>query len=147
MKGRWTAKHWLITAVFVILTAIGITKSYSQDAESEIPEAPIKGMVTMLDLGADKCIPCKMMAPILKKLKKEYEGKASIVFIDVWKHTSQALKYRTRAIPTQIFFDENGKEVYRHVGFMPEQGIIDQLEKMGVRKASDKPDRNGAGSS
>jgi thioredoxin 1 len=95
-------------------------------------DVPVKGMVTMIDLGAKKCIPCKMMAPILAKMEKQFEGKAAIVFIDVWKHNEQAKRFGIRAIPTQIFYSETGKEVYRHVGFMDEKAIINQLKKMWV---------------
>jgi thioredoxin len=98
-----------------------------------LPEVPVKGMVTLLDLGAKKCIPCKMMAPILEELKKEYDGKAAIVFVDVRQHTDQAEKYRLRAIPTQIFFDKQGNEVLRHVGFMSKKDIVQVLEKLGVK--------------
>ena len=80
-------------------------------------------MVTMIDLGAKKCVPCKMMAPILAKMEKQFEGKAAIVFIDVWIHNEQARRFGIRAIPTQIFYSETGKEVYRHVGFMDETAI------------------------
>ncbi len=90
-------------------------------------------MVTMIDLGAKKCIPCKMMAPILEKMEKTYTGKAVIAFIDVWEHNEQAQRFRIRAIPTQIFFDKNSKEVYRHTGFMAEKDIVEILEKMGVK--------------
>ena len=93
---------------------------------------PVKGMVTMIDLGAKKCIPCKMMAPIMAKMEKVYKKKAAIVFIDVWEHREQATRFKIRAIPTQIFFDKNSKEVYRHVGFMSEKEIVRQLNKMGV---------------
>ena len=93
---------------------------------------PVKGMVTMIDLGAKKCVPCKMMAPILAKLEKQFEGKAAIVFIDVWEHNEQARRFGIRAIPTQIFYSETGKEVYRHIGFMDEKAIVNQLKKMGV---------------
>jgi len=93
---------------------------------------PVKGMVTMVDLGADSCIPCKMMAPIIEKLEKAYRGKAAIVFIDVWKDKEPAKRFGIRAIPTQIFFDKGGKEVYRHTGFMGEADIVSQLKKMGV---------------
>jgi len=101
------------------------------DAQS-FKDLPVKGMVTMIDLGAKKCIPCKMMAPILVKMENQFEGRAAIVFIDVWKHNEQARRFGIRAIPTQIFFNEGGKEVYRHVGFMDEKAIINQLKKMGV---------------
>ncbi|MEE4261982.1 MAG: thioredoxin family protein [Desulfobacteraceae bacterium] len=93
---------------------------------------PVKGKVTMIDLGATECIPCKMMAPIMVKMEKQYAEKAAIVFIDVWKHKKQARRFGIRAIPTQIFFNENGKEVLRHVGFMSEKAIVNQLKKMGV---------------
>ena len=98
---------------------------------SKVPE---KGKITMLDLGAKKCIPCKMMAPILAKLEKAYKGKADIVFIDVWENRQQAPRFKIRSIPTQIFFNEKGEEVYRHVGFLDEKSIVDQLTKMGVEK-------------
>ena len=93
---------------------------------------PVKGMVTMVDLGSDSCTPCKMMAPIIEKLENAYRGKAAIVFIDVWKDKAPAKRFGIRAIPTQIFFDKKGKEVYRHTGFMGEAEIIGQLKKMGV---------------
>lgn len=93
---------------------------------------PVKGMVTMVDLGAKKCVPCKMMAPILVKLEKAYEGKAAVVFIDVWENREQGQKFKIRAIPTQIFFDEQGKEVFRHVGYFDEKSIVEQMSKMGV---------------
>ncbi len=98
------------------------------------PQAPTKGMVTMVDIGAKKCIPCKMMAPIMEELEKEYKGKASILFIDVWEYPNEAPKYGIRTIPTQIFYDKDGKEVFRHVGFMDKKSIVTMLEKLGVAK-------------
>lgn len=105
----------------------------------ELRDVPVKGMVTMLDLGAKSCIPCKMMAPILQKLEKVFRGKAAIVFIDVWEHNDQVGRFGIRAIPTQIFYDKDGKEVYRHVGFMSEEAIIGQLKKMGVDQSARQP--------
>ena len=99
----------------------------------DVRTVPVKGMVTMLDLGATECIPCKMMAPIITQLEKEYDGKAAIVFIDVWKHPDQAKKFGIRAIPTQIFFNSDGREIYRHTGFMDKKSIIQELGKLGVR--------------
>ena len=100
---------------------------------TSLPEVPEKGMVTMLDLGAHKCVPCKMMAPIIKELQAEYRGKAAILFIDVWQHKDEAKKYGIRAIPTQIFYDSTGKEVRRHVGFMDKKSIVAILKELGVK--------------
>ena len=93
---------------------------------------PVKGMPTMVDLGAKECIPCKMMVPVMEKVEKKYKGKAAIIFIDVWKNKEPAKRFGIRAIPTQIFFDDQGKEVYRHVGFMSEAAIDGIFKKMGV---------------
>jgi thioredoxin 1 len=98
----------------------------------DFSQLPVKGMVTMIDLGATECVPCKMMAPIMEKMEKKYHGKAAIVFIDVWKNRDQVARFGIRAIPTQIFYDANGREVSRHLGFMSEAAIVDQLIKMGV---------------
>ena len=120
--------------IFLILSSLAALLGPPEtlaDVE-KFSDLPLKGMVTMIDLGAKKCIPCKMMAPILVKMEKQFEGKAAIVFIDVWEHNEQARRFGIRAIPTQIFFNGDGKEVFRHVGFMDEKSIIKQLKKMGV---------------
>ena len=120
--------------IFLLLSGLAVLldpSSTKADVE-KFSDMPAKGMVTLIDLGATECIPCKMMAPIMAKMEKQYEGKAAIVFIDVWKHNEQAKRFGIRAIPTQIFFDEKGKEVFRHVGFMSEKAIVNQLKKMGV---------------
>ncbi len=120
--------------IFLLLSGLAsLTGPLADMADArDFNALPVKGMVTMIDLGAKKCIPCKMMAPILAKMEKQFEGKAAIVFIDVWIHNEQARRFGIRAIPTQIFYSETGKEVYRHVGFMDETAIINQLKKMGV---------------
>jgi len=119
--------------VFLLSTLFLFTNAAVLWAEPGTPpEIPVKGMVTLVDLGADSCIPCKMMAPILKKLEKDYQGKAAIVFVDVWKDKEPARRFGIRTIPTQIFFDKDGNEVYRHVGFMSEDAIVTQLKNMGV---------------
>jgi thioredoxin 1 len=96
-------------------------------------EAPVKGMVTLVDLGAGACIPCKLMAPILEKVEKEYAGRAAVVFLDVWKDKAPVKRFGIRAIPTQIFFDKDSKEVYRHEGFLSEKEIVDRFKDMGVK--------------
>jgi thioredoxin 1 len=102
------------------------------ESHVDLNRLPVEGMVTMIDLGAKKCVPCKMMAPIMEKMEKQYEGKAAIVFIDVWENKDQAIKYGVKVIPTQIFYDETGKETYRHVGFFSEKAIVGVLHSMGI---------------
>jgi thioredoxin 1 len=85
----------------------------------------------LVDLGAGKCIPCKAMAPILEDLKKSYEGKLAVEFIDVWERQDEAAKYRISMIPTQIFFDADGKELFRHEGFFSKDEILAKCKELG----------------
>ncbi len=94
------------------------------------PDVPVKGMATVVELGSKACIPCKMMIPVLEAIEKRYAGKAAVVFIDVWEQSEQAEKFGVRAIPTQIFFDKEGKEVSRHEGFLDEKPFAAMLDKL-----------------
>ena len=85
----------------------------------------------LVDLGADKCIPCKMMAPILEELKTAYAGQLQVDFIDVWKNPDAGDQYGIRIIPTQIFFDAQGKELFRHEGFFAKEDILAKWRELG----------------
>lgn len=91
-----------------------------------------KKLPRLVDLGADKCIPCKMMAPILEELKKDYAGVFSVEFIDVWENPDAAEKYDIRIIPTQIFLDVTGKELFRHEGFFSKEDILAKWSELGI---------------
>ncbi|MFZ0034156.1 MAG: thioredoxin family protein [Sedimentisphaerales bacterium] len=91
-----------------------------------------KKLPRLVDLGADKCIPCKMMAPILEDLKKDYAGVINVEFIDVWKNPDKSKEYGVTIIPTQIFFDASGKELFRHEGFFPKEDILAKWKEFGI---------------
>jgi thioredoxin 1 len=86
----------------------------------------------LVDLGAGKCIPCKMMAPILDDLKKEYAGIINVQFIDVWENPEAGEKYGIETIPTQIFYDAAGNERFRHQGFFAKDDILAKWKDLGV---------------
>ena len=89
-------------------------------------------MPRLVDLGAGKCIPCKLMAPILEELKKEYKGRLQVEVIDVWESPDAGKKYKINLIPTQIFFDTAGKELFRHEGFFAKKDILAKWKELGV---------------
>lgn len=91
-----------------------------------------KHKVTFIELGADRCIPCRAMQPIMKELAEKYEGIMQVVFYDVWKDPAPARKYGIQLIPTQVFIDQNGKEIFRHVGFFPKEEILAMLKEKGI---------------
>lgn len=86
----------------------------------------------LVDLGADRCIPCKMMAPILEELRTAYAHRLSVEFYDVWKNPGIGQKYGIRVIPTQIFYDASGKELFRHEGFMSKGDILTRWRELGI---------------
>jgi thioredoxin 1 len=86
-----------------------------------------------LELGSVGCKPCQQMAPIVEELKKEYAGRLSVEFYDVLKDKAPARQYGIRVIPTQIFLDSQGQEIFRHEGFLPKEEILPILAKMGVK--------------
>jgi len=118
----------LVLTLLWASATVGIT-----DAPSQVSNIPVKGMVTMVDLGSKECVPCKMMAPIIVELEKEYKNRAAIIFVDVWKQKDQSSQFEIRVIPTQIFFDREGKEVYRHEGFLDKDSIVNMLRTLGVQ--------------
>jgi len=110
------------------------TPDNPQQANKAEPQIS-KALPRLVDLGAGQCIPCKMMAPILEELKKEYAGRLQVDFIDVWKNPDEAKRYGIKLIPTQIFFDETGKELYRHEGFMSKEDILAKWKELGIELA------------
>jgi thioredoxin 1 len=89
------------------------------------------GIPRLVDVGADKCIPCKAMAPILVELRAEYAGRLQVDFVDVWKDPRAGDPYNIYAIPTQIFFDGSGRELTRHEGFISKQDILATWKRLG----------------
>jgi thioredoxin 1 len=73
------------------------------------------------------------MRPILEELDGEYKGKVNIVIIEIPFHEDLAEKYGIKVMPVQILFDNTGREVARHAGFLPKNEIVAAFEAMGVK--------------
>ena len=131
----------IIALAGAVLTVFAIKRndSSSDDIDSLEPvQIAGKELPVLVDLGADKCIPCKKMTPILEELKSEYEGRLIVDFIDVWKNPDEAPKYGIKLIPTQIFFDASGKELFRHEGFYSKADILSKWAELGVELTKPK---------
>jgi thioredoxin 1 len=131
-------KSAIFRGLIVALVFLGVAPFFYKSGDSlakaeHIPQIPVPNMVTMVDLGAKECIPCKMMAPIMEELEKEYQGRAAVIFIDVWKNPEAGPKFGIRAIPTQIFYDAQGKEITRHEGFLDKESIVSIFTKLEVK--------------
>ncbi len=89
--------------------------------------------VAFLELGSDRCIPCRQMRPIMKEIAASYPEDVLVVFYDVWEDPAPTRKYKVQLIPTQIFLDGQGKEFFRHMGLFAKEEILKVLEKKGLK--------------
>ncbi|MBS4016316.1 MAG: thioredoxin fold domain-containing protein [Candidatus Latescibacteria bacterium] len=122
-----------------LITNADVTKNeqWLREQRASRPPNPLdvtlkNGKPTVLDLGSETCVPCKMMKPIFAELETEYKDRANIIILDIYEHRDLSSKYRVRVIPTQIFFDKDGNQTSRHEGFMSKQDIINRLKELGV---------------
>lgn len=107
------------------------SKPPESNTEEELKKAFASGKPFLVDFGANSCLPCRQLRPILKEIGKEYAGKAAILVIDVYKYQHLAKEYKITAIPTLVFFDNKGKEVFRQPGVMNKDQISAKLKEIG----------------
>ncbi len=110
-------------------------KTETKQKTSAAKPSVFKPMVTFVEIGAARCIPCKAMQPIMKEVAETYKGQVVVLFHDVWTQQGRlnAEKYNIRVIPTQVFLDQDGKEYFRHEGYFPKEGVVEVLKKGGVK--------------
>lgn len=102
------------------------------DTDQDFKKAIQSGKPLLVDFGANSCLPCRQIRPILKEIKEEYAGKANILIIDVYKFKELAREHKVQLIPTLIFFDKDGQEVFRHVGAWDKESIKNKLKEIGL---------------
>jgi thioredoxin 1 len=107
-------------------------KPPESNTEDDLKKGLTSGRPILVDFGANSCLPCRQMRPILKEIGKEYAGKTEILVIDVYKYQNLAREYKILLIPTLVFFDSKGKEVFRHVGVLDKGNIVAKLKEIGM---------------
>lgn len=126
-------KEWvLIVGMILIFAFVMVSGTAYAQGKARGPQSESKPLPRLIDIGAKKCIPCKMMAPILEELQRDYSDSVSVEFIDVWENPSAAQPYRIRTIPTQIFYDAAGQELGRHMGFISKEDILKTFKEFGI---------------
>lgn len=120
---------FIAAAVLLAVVAVIALKPRLDTAATGTPAAST--LPQLVDLGATTCIPCRMMAPILDQLREDFAGRFEVHFIDVWLFPNTAKGYGMRVIPTQIFFDAQGSELFRHEGFYSREQILGKWLELG----------------
>jgi len=110
-----------------------VKAQYAQAKDNPVDKARMSGKPTMVEFGATGCVPCDMMQPVLENLRKNYPDKLNVVFVHVGENRVLGARFGIQSIPVQVFYDREGKEAFRHVGFFAETEVEKQLQKMGVK--------------
>jgi thioredoxin 1 len=133
-------KNALIRSIFLFFWVGFLTLSFSAaakkaDENNKSTTTAENYMVTFVELGSVRCIPCKLMQPIMKDIEKDFANQVKVVFHDVWTPEGEpfAASFKIRVIPTQVFLDKEGKEYFRHEGFFPKDELIKVLQQKGVK--------------
>jgi thioredoxin 1 len=145
---------WRAAVVLAVVAAVVVIMARKQGRDTasdsgNVPPVPLAashtapgtpGIPRLVDVGADRCIPCKAMAPILADLRTEYAGRMQVDFIDVWKDPDAGEPYQVYSIPTQIFYGRDGRELERHQGFISKADILATWDRHGYNfSATDTP--------
>ena len=134
-KGLVWASALVILAILLVSPSCGRCANSADQNKTTATALP-----RMIDLGRNQCMPCKMMAPILAELKREYAGVIDIEYINVAENPDamKKLDLALRAVPFQIFYDASGKIVKRHYGYMSKEEILKAFKELGFdRKRSE----------
>lgn len=145
MNNRGATSRLVLGIAFLVLAVVaGILISTQSQRVTNLAQGPtpaqqgagpgaVKGQPQFMELFAEWCPPCRQMKPIVNDIEKEYKGKLQIVRVDIDKSPDIARKYQVSAIPVQIIFDKNGKQVYKHLGFLSKADIKTQLNKLNIK--------------
>jgi thioredoxin 1 len=128
-----------------------VDSTTSTSSPATVSPIAASGLPKLVDLGSDSCVPCQMMAPELEALAQEHAGALDVVVVDV-NNTDEgaalAKELRIRVIPTQIWFGPDGKELFRHDGYISKEDIVTRFQWLGFPLAKvDAPTEQGTGSS
>lgn len=128
-------KKLLLLAILLLLG----TSSFAQVASSA-PEVD-KKLPRFVDFGSKQCNACKTMEPMLLRCVINHADKFITEFVDVWQPENQALarENNIQTIPTQIYFDAEGKELFRHTGLVSEKDILAKWADLGFTFKEKQP--------
>jgi thioredoxin 1 len=117
----------IIGVVAIVAGAAYLKNRYRADS----PNATHAKLPRLVELGAGKCTACKKMKPIIEELQKTYAGQLQVDSIDVIDQADAAKPFDWRLIPCQIFLDADGKELWRHEGFLSSADILAKWTELG----------------
>ncbi|MCD6336623.1 MAG: thioredoxin family protein [Candidatus Marinimicrobia bacterium] len=138
MKSKNT-KRLFTSVIAVVILVVGLLlmgcsgKKDTGEVKTSVEIKTVAKLPKMVDFWSPTCPPCRAMTPFLEELHVEYVHAFKLVKIDTSKpeNREMAMQNQIQYIPTQIFYDENGKQLFRHTGFFSKQQILDKWKELG----------------
>ena len=130
----------ILIVIFVLIAVImvyflkrnnQVKDSFKVDTQEQIDSKLSNGLITMINFSSNTCPACLSMQTDFENIYKQYKDKANIIEVNVDNNDKIAEKYAIKYTPTQIFYDTNGKAVYRHEGAISKNDMETQLNKLG----------------
>ena len=124
-------KNLLIVGLIVggVVVLVGLMNAKNRAAAVAPAKKPLP---VLLELKSPDCEACKAMAPVIDEVQNAYVGRLEVEIVDVQKEREAAELYGIQAVPTLVFFDADGNELFRHTGFFSREEIVAKLKEFGV---------------
>ncbi len=122
----------LVQRTSVQLSENWVKKQSVPDRDNPVDRARLSGKPSLIDFGATGCGPCDRMTPILADLEKKYKDQLNVIFVHVEQEEVLSARFGIKYVPVQVFFDKDGREVFRHTGFFPQTEIENKLAQFGM---------------
>ena len=147
MKNTKTWK-FLLTGSLLMLSAVLLFAACSESPKNETavknpPKAlasPEAKLPKMVDFKSPTCPPCRAMEPILAELAVEYAHAFELELVDVSlpENRERSIQNSIQYIPTQIFYDPDGRQIFRHTGYYSKQDILNKWKELGYDMSPQK---------
>jgi thioredoxin 1 len=113
----------------------GVAAAPSSHASDAVQAALLSGKPTVAEFGANACASCREMKPILEALQRDHGERIAVVNVDLLaqKEADYIRRYRIQLMPTQVFFDTQGREIGRHMGRISGEDILARLQPGGAQ--------------
>ena len=127
-------------AILIVVLALGSTLGvilYAVHAErsgfrGDAAGKPVSGLPTLMEFGAPWCGGCRMMVPVIRRLKQESPGRLNVIVVDVDEHPDTAKSYGFRAIPALVLLSSSGEQLWRYEGALGDEELRARLKEVGV---------------
>lgn len=130
-------------AVVLVLTGAGLYRWLAAGSPSRAaagnPSVIVSGLPRLVELGSDSCASCIAMQQVLAELRAHHPDRLEVVSINLMRHPEQTRVWRVKFIPTQVFLDGQGRELYRHVGYLPRPAVEERFAALGFPLAATTP--------